>query len=180
HRSGRCDHSRVALSPCLGFCRSARGYSAARRNSRCLTVTRASSPRASRLANGELMRLTQKLFLLFLICSRCASTRAAEPIQLFNGKDLSNFEWVSSKPDVKMDDVWSMHDGILHCKGTPAGYIKTKDQYTNFILHVEWRFIKEGNGGVLIRKTGPDKVWPKSIECQLQSKNAGDFWNIDD
>ena len=25
----------------------------------------------------------------------------------------------------------------------------------------------------------PDKVWPKSIEAQLLSENAGDFWLID-
>jgi hypothetical protein len=25
---------------------------------------------------------------------------------------------------------------------------------------------------------GEDKVWPKSVEAQLQSGNAGDFWNI--
>jgi hypothetical protein len=27
--------------------------------------------------------------------------------------------------------------------------------------------------------TGPDKVWPKSIECQGQSGAMGDIWNID-
>jgi hypothetical protein len=27
--------------------------------------------------------------------------------------------------------------------------------------------------------TGEDKVWPKSVEAQLESGNAGDFWNID-
>ena len=26
---------------------------------------------------------------------------------------------------------------------------------------------------------GKDKVWPKSIEAQLMSGNAGDIWNID-
>jgi len=28
--------------------------------------------------------------------------------------------------------------------------------------------------------TGEDKVWPKSVEAQLHSGNAGDFWNIGD
>ena len=27
---------------------------------------------------------------------------------------------------------------------------------------------------------GDDKVWPKSVEAQLESGNAGDFWNIDE
>ena len=31
-----------------------------------------------------------------------------------------------------------------------------------------------------MRMTGADKVWPRSIEAQLQSRNAGDIWNIDE
>ena len=33
--------------------------------------------------------------------------------------------------------------------------------------------------GVLLHMIGPDKVWPKSLECQLYSEKAGDFWAID-
>ena len=47
----------------------------------------------------------------------------------------------------------------------------------------EWRFDpitkKAGNSGVLLRMTGEHKVWPRSVEAQLQSGSAGDFWNID-
>ena len=32
---------------------------------------------------------------------------------------------------------------------------------------------------MLLRTNGEDKVWPRSIEAQLQSGAAGDFWNID-
>ncbi len=31
-----------------------------------------------------------------------------------------------------------------------------------------------------MRQIGTDKVWPRSVEAQLHSGNAGDFWNIDD
>jgi hypothetical protein len=33
---------------------------------------------------------------------------------------------------------------------------------------------------VLLRTVGEGKVWPKSMEAQLESKSAGDFWNIDE
>lgn len=106
---------------------------------------------------------------------------------LFNGKDLTGWEAVVPDLKAKNEDqasVWSVKDGILICKGVPAGYIRTKDKYMNFILKVEWRFnpvTKDaGNSGVLFRMTGADKVWPKSIEAQLQSGSAGDFWNIDE
>ncbi len=89
-----------------------------------------------------------------------------------------------------MEDVWSVvpagtPDGgsVLICKGNPIGYIRTKDDYTNYVLQLDWRFNpvtkQAGNSGVLLRMVGEDKVWPKSIEAQLESGNAGDFWNID-
>src|SRR5690606_502437 len=37
-----------------------------------------------------------------------------------------------------------------------------------------------GNSGVLMRLIGEDKVWPRSIEAQLMSGQAGDFWCIGD
>ena len=74
--------------------------------------------------------------------------------------------------------------GVLICLGQPIGYIRTEKQYTNYVLKVEWRFNpvtkKAGNSGVLLRTQEPDKVWPKSVEAQLESGNAGDFWNIDE
>lgn len=83
----------------------------------------------------------------------------------------------------KPEDVWSIVDGILVCKGHPDGYLRTTEDFESFILHVEWRFSpvtkREGNSGVLFRLTGPDKVWPKSVEAQLLTRNAGDFYFID-
>ncbi|HXG62272.1 MAG TPA: DUF1080 domain-containing protein [Planctomycetota bacterium] len=106
---------------------------------------------------------------------------------LFNGKDLSGWTYFLEKKGpnqdgtMKMEDVWSVKDGVLHCKGRPNGYIRTEKDYKNFILKLEWRW-PEGKGynsGVLLRMVGPDKVWPRSIEAQLMSGHAGDFWLID-
>jgi hypothetical protein len=103
-------------------------------------------------------------------------------VRLFNGKDLTG--WTAYlQDDGKMEDVWSVRDGVLICKGRPAGYIRTETDYTNYVLKLEWRFDPAkgaGNSGVLLRLIGEDKVWPRSVEAQLQSENAGDFWNIDE
>lgn len=103
-------------------------------------------------------------------------------VSLFNGKDLSGWEPVLNDHG-KPEDVWSVEDGVLICKGNPVGYIRTTADYTNYVLKLEWRFNpvtkKAGNSGVLLRMVGEDKVWPRSIEAQLESGNAGDFWNID-
>ncbi|MGE0145104.1 MAG: PVC-type heme-binding CxxCH protein [Planctomycetota bacterium] len=103
-----------------------------------------------------------------------------EPIALFDGRSLDG--WVGHFPDgASTESVWSVVDGILHDRGRPIGYLRTKASYRDFVLVVEWRFPRQpGNGGVLLRLNGPDKVWPRSIEAQLQSGSAGDIWNIDE
>jgi hypothetical protein len=98
-----------------------------------------------------------------------------EAVRLFNGKDLDG--WVPSSDAVK--DTFSAKDGVLADTGTPAGYLRTTADYASYVLSLQCRHTKPGNGGVLLRMTGPDKVWPKSIECQGQSGAMGDIWNID-
>jgi hypothetical protein len=103
-------------------------------------------------------------------------------IALFNGKNFLGWTPHLSDPNARWQDVWSVdpREGVLICKGNPAGYIRTVRDYKNFILRLEWRFAKQpGNSGVLLRVQSPDKVWPKSVEAQLQSGAAGDFWLID-
>jgi len=104
-----------------------------------------------------------------------------EPIRLFNGKDLSG--WKFQLPaGTDPASVWTVADGVLHCVGQPIGYLYTEASYTDFEIELEWRGNPEtgpGNSGVLLRVQEPHKVWPRSIEAQLQSGSAGDIWNID-
>ncbi len=99
---------------------------------------------------------------------------------LFNGKDLDGWTpFLGVAGDPKL--VWSVRDGVLVCGGKPTGYIRTTEDFTNFELELEWRFdpkLGPGNSGVLLRLVGADQVWPKSIEAQLESRSAGDIWNI--
>lgn len=111
--------------------------------------------------------------------------KLGKEILLFNGKDLCGWTYFLADPNLKMEDVWSIDGdrGILICKGRPAGYIRTVADFTNYILKLEWRWVPEykggRNSGVLLRMVGHDKIWPKSIEAQLMSGSAGDFWLID-
>jgi type 1 glutamine amidotransferase len=102
-------------------------------------------------------------------------------VALFNGRDLAG--WQGILPDgTDPSQVWSVADGVLTCSGTPAGYLRTTADYENYVLELEWRWQPDGptsrNSGVLLRMIGPDGIWPKSLEAQLQSKSAGDFWVI--
>jgi hypothetical protein len=109
---------------------------------------------------------------------------AAEPVPLFNGKDLDGWSHYLVEPDVAIGDVWSVQDGILVCKGEPLGHLHTTTDHTSFELVVEWRWApgtEPGNSGVLMRINGEPRAIPRSYEAQLKSGDAGDvygFWGM--
>ncbi|NLA50228.1 MAG: DUF1080 domain-containing protein, partial [Bacteroidales bacterium] len=56
------------------------------------------------------------------------------------------------------------------------GYMRTREAYSNYALHAEWRYpIEATNSGVFIHVQQPDSIWPKCFEVQLKAGNAGDF-----
>jgi len=82
------------------------------------------------------------------------------------------------QPIKNVADVWQIEDGILTCKGVPNGYLYTKKKYTDFSLKLQWRWVpgtEPSRGGVLFRMTGEHKVWPKSLEAQINAGGEGDF-----
>jgi len=96
---------------------------------------------------------------------------------------LAGWKSFSEDPKAGTGDVWTLTgEGVLVCKGNPKGYLYTEKSYTNFLLALHWRTPpgkKPGNGGVLVRMTGKHKIWPKSLEAQLNAGSEGDFWGLD-
>ena len=113
---------------------------------------------------------------------------AAPPVfeaerELFDGESFAGWIFHSDDPSARLADVWSIAGGVLRTSGAPAGYLRTRERFESFALSLEWRFdpaLGAGNSGVLLRRTGPDRVWPRSIEAQLHAGDAGDIWNIGD
>ena len=92
------------------------------------------------------------------------------------------WSFYSSVHDSKMKDVWRIEDNVLVCSGLPLGYLYSNAEYDDFVLKLEWRWPadkKPGKGGVLIRTVGENKIWPKSLEAQINAGDAGDFWGLD-
>lgn len=121
------------------------------------------------------MRYIFALMVLFV-----ATTFAAEPIALFNGKDFTG--WKFDLVDGEPGEGWSVKDGLLTTEGKPIGVIRTEKEYSNYELVIEWRWSGEpGNSGLLIHCSDPrfvNETWPKSIESQLMHKNAGDIFMV--
>ncbi len=113
-----------------------------------------------------------------------AATSPTSVVHLFDGKDLSG--WTPDVPARDADPNGSpsfvVRDGKLVSLGTPGGHLLTDGRYRDYRLEVEYRFsAKAGNSGVLIHASKPRvlyKMFPQSIEVQLMSGNAGDFWCI--
>jgi hypothetical protein len=118
------------------------------------------------------------------------SVSPTAPVALFNGKDLAGWTTVVKAGETPDPGTWSVADGVIKCTGKPSGYIRTEGSYKNYKLTVEWRWSgpdlppnaqgqpRMRNSGVLVHASGPDTVWPRSIEAQLMQTNAGDIYDI--
>jgi len=73
------------------------------------------------------------------------------------------------------EDTWTWKDGFLTCTGKPVGVARTKKQYTNFELVLQWRHLRSaGNSGVFawvleksLEGLPPNKLPPNGIEIQI-------------
>ena len=107
-------------------------------------------------------------------------------IQLFNGRDLSGWQPDVPTKDTNPDapDSFVVRDGMLVSLGRPRGHLLTASTYRDYRLEVEYRFPgKPGNCGVLVhasRLRALEKMFPQSIEVQMNHLHAGDFWCIEE
>ena len=110
-----------------------------------------------------------------VVASACCE--CGKKTELFNGKDLTGWVCVlDSESDVPAEEVFGVENGNIRIEGNPFGYMRTENQYGDYKLHVEWRWIGKGtNSGIFQRVQSGDKVWPNAIECQLCAGKAGDF-----
>jgi hypothetical protein len=105
-------------------------------------------------------------------------------VSLFNGTDLTG--WHADVPEMDKNpnarNPFIVRDGKLVSLGTPGGHLITDKSYHDYRLEVQYRFAaKPGNCGVLVHASTPRRLYgmfPQSLEVQMQSGDAGDFWCI--
>jgi len=115
--------------------------------------------------------------------SRCAPA-AQQPRSLFNGKDLTGWhvDVPAADSNVRVRSPFVVRNGLLASLGEPRGHLITDSTFRDYRLEVEYRFPgTPGNAGVLVHASTPRalyRMFPRSIEVQLEHGNAGDFWCI--
>jgi Domain of Unknown Function (DUF1080) len=100
-------------------------------------------------------------------------------LELFNGTNFDGWTFCM-KNDADPMKTWSVTNGLIHCNGSAIGYLRTLQSYSNYVVTVEWRFVKvepkKDNTGVLVHIQLPDKVWPACIQNQGKSGRQGDLF----
>lgn len=130
-----------------------------------------------------------------LASSSNIAAEAKKPVALFNGKDLAGWTiFIPHKDKLQPTNtdpksVFKVEDAVIHVSGEEFGAITTEKSYANYRLKLEvkWGDKKwpprdqkktQRDSGVLVHCVGPDKLWTKSIECQIQERDFGDFYLV--
>jgi hypothetical protein len=137
---------------------------------------------------GLAMSNATRLLIPILAAVLAVRAPAADPgatVQLFNGKDLTNF-YTFLKDTGKNSDpkkVFTVTNGILHISGEVFGYVGTEKDYENYHLTVEFKWGEKTyeprkalarDSGILLHTVGDDRIWPQCIECQMIEGGTGD------
>jgi len=134
--------------------------------------------------------MTRVLSLLMLSALAVPPARAADPVALFDGKDLG--KWYTYLRDFGKDKDpngnFAVRDGVLRISGQDFGGLTTRDEYADYKLEAEWawggkvwppREKTARDSGLLLRATGPDgavgKSWLEGIQCNMLEGATGDI-----
>ena len=64
---------------------------------------------------------------------------------IFNGENLNGWFPRALESGVDPKEAWSASDGVLTCRGRPAGFLRTVEPYENYILQLEFQFANAVN-----------------------------------
>ncbi len=112
---------------------------------------------------------------------------------LFNGRDLTGWSTFLEKHGKNQDPdrVITIEDGAIHLyKEAPEGshvvmgYIATEKEYGNYHLRLQYRWggkkfeprLKlKRDAGLYYHMIGPDQIWPRGLQYQIEQTNVGDL-----
>ena len=112
---------------------------------------------------------------------------------LFNGEDLAGWYTFMQEHgrNSDPDGIVTVEDGAIHlykgfADGTKVvmGYIATEKEYGDYHLRLQYRWgankfeprhALKRDAGVYYHLTGPDVVWPRAFQYQVEETNVGDL-----
>lgn len=97
---------------------------------------------------------------------------SAEP--LFDGRTLSGLR-PFAQDGVDAKSLFRVDGDELVVSGSALGYLVTERALGDFRITFEWKWVTPGNSGFFVALSGPDAIWPRTIEMQLLVDRAGDL-----
>lgn len=115
---------------------------------------------------------------------------------LFNGRNLDGWYVLlaGKKKNEDPDQVYQVSDGTVHVfkdtplgTHTPIGVLVTNKEYSQYRLRFQYKWGEKRfpprekiirDAGLMYHMVGPDKVWPMSVECQVQEGDTGDIFTV--
>ena len=98
-------------------------------------------------------------------------------VYLFNGKNMDGWKVVLKEEADAFSgaSTFSVENEMIHITGQPFGYARTEKKFSNYSLHLEWRWAgpKGVDGGVFNYLQDGDKVWPQGVQLQMTPKDMG-------
>ena len=138
------------------------------------------------------MKIIAILWLLYFFIIGSAKSQTARSIYLFKPEDRSQWYVYLQGAEQNQDplNIFRFGNGMIHVSGQKFGYIATEESYSNFHLKLEFkwgekkyppRVNEKRDAGILYNVDiyDGDKIWPRSLECQIQEGDCGDIWLID-
>jgi hypothetical protein len=135
-------------------------------------------------------------FLCLGVVNRGESRADAGWKPLFNGKDLAGWGHVFRDVDkyAKVDHLVNVANGEIHIYPVgengdkrPFGYLLSDKVYSHYHLKFEYKWgtkrfaprqDSKRDSGMLYHVVGPDKVWPRCVELQIQEGDTGDIFSV--
>ena len=121
-----------------------------------------------------------------------ASLWAQKAIALFEPGKHDEWHIYIAKQEKNNDPhkVFQFEKSMLHVSGEDFGYIVTEKKYADFHFTVEFKWGEKKypprenakrDAGILYHVDfySGDKIWPRSLEFQIQEGDCGDFWMTD-
>ena len=117
-------------------------------------------------------------------------------VSLFNGRDLTGWYTFLQKhgKDRDPDHVITIEENAIHLyKNAPEGsqvvmgYIGTQKEYGNYHLRFQYRwgtkkfeprYKLKRDAGLYYHLNGPDAVWPRGLQFQIQQTDVGDLLTL--
>lgn len=89
---------------------------------------------------------------------------------LFNGADLTGWEGAGQDASA----CWQVKDGLLMCTGAKGPWLRSKEQFGDFNLRLEYKLKEGGNSGVYVRvpKGGNHHGKGAGVEIQVLDDHA--------